>query len=71
MFTDPQPFKTRMYFVITAVSNAFDDGRWVEVKLKMERDQAYAGAFYVRVPAVFAHDFNVGDCFSAKFTRIE
>ena len=66
-----QPFGFRLYAVVRAVSQAFDAGQIVELKLSLDQDQPYQGELRIRVPSYEAGLYQVGDTFSFKLTKVD
>lgn len=61
----------RLFAVVRRLTDAFDGGRLVEIKLAIEAEQAYSGELYIRVPAHDADAFEVGQVYSFRLVKVE
>ncbi|MDE2022278.1 MAG: hypothetical protein KGI71_05210 [Patescibacteria group bacterium] len=61
----------RLFAAVRRITDAFDGGRLVEIKLEVESDQPYAGELYIRVPSHDSTAFEVGQIYSFRLVKVD
>lgn len=55
---------------LRSISEPFDAGNRVEIKLALDLSQTIEGELYLRIPASWAKDYVVGDVYAVSVKQI-